>query len=72
MNSDITRLEQTISTLEAQRATLGGFVIAGGGEGNPFYMEELAKILIEGPVIDTSWDLGKSAWVWPPSNWAVP
>lgn len=55
MNSEITWLEQTISTLEARRATLCDFVIAGGAEGNSFYMEELAKILIEGPVIDASW-----------------
>jgi predicted ATPase len=29
-------------------------LVVGGGEGNPFYIEELVKTLIEGRVIDTS------------------
>jgi class 3 adenylate cyclase/tetratricopeptide (TPR) repeat protein len=46
-------VEQVLRKAESLPSALRELVV-GSGEGNPFYMEELVKTLIEGRVIDTS------------------
>jgi tetratricopeptide (TPR) repeat protein len=46
-------VQQVLQKVESLPSALRELVV-GGGEGNPFYMEELVKTLIEGRVIDTS------------------